>query len=204
MFFLMLSCTLIIRGCLGSSPVEELYMKKIYLLMLLISLTVSAVAEEISSVAFNPSRLGQFTHLKVSGKATLHGGIDGGGVPVADLYINSNGSVVMQNNTEQAGGLPEDVHPYAGSWTARNVYAINNIRSEYEGSKKNVALRVPNARVYSSRTTAAPVQVQGYGSWRGNLSGDILIDYVNFYDALTAGRCGFCELELNLFGRNFF
>lgn len=50
-------------------------MKKIYMLGTLLMAAVGVSAESVSSVSFNPSRLGGYEHLKVSGNATLRGGL---------------------------------------------------------------------------------------------------------------------------------
>ena len=55
--------------------VVELTMKKIYLLVLGVLAAAVVGAENVSSVSFNPARLGNYEHLKVSGRASFPGGL---------------------------------------------------------------------------------------------------------------------------------
>lgn len=66
-------------------------MKKLFsLLLILTGVTVLLQAETVSSVSFNPSRMGEYTYLKVADKANLKGGLN-----ATTLNISSGGTVSM-------------------------------------------------------------------------------------------------------------
>ena len=51
-------------------------MKKLFCICFLLASSISLyAAEKISAVSFNPSRMGEYTYLKVADKATLRGGL---------------------------------------------------------------------------------------------------------------------------------
>lgn len=78
-------------------------MNKIYWLGVLLCATISVSAESVSSVTFNPSRLGDYEHLKVSGSATLRGGLKAKdlnlGVKPTATAVQQNGSANPANET---------------------------------------------------------------------------------------------------------
>ncbi len=65
-------------------------MKKLFALLVL-GLTVPAVAEIVSTVSFNPSRIGEYTQLKISRDANFKGGLD-----ATTMNVNTGGTVTMQ------------------------------------------------------------------------------------------------------------
>ena len=65
-------------------------MKHILLFCLSLFLSVPSFAEIISSVSFNPSRMGEYTYLKITDKANLKGGLN-----ATTMNINSGGTVTM-------------------------------------------------------------------------------------------------------------
>ena len=69
-------------------------MKKFIFGLLLMVCSFPTLAEVVSSVSFNPSRMGEYTYLKVTDKANLKGGLD---TPV--LNIQSGGTVSMQTDS---------------------------------------------------------------------------------------------------------
>ncbi len=87
-------------------------MKKIYLLAVAFMLLGEAGAEEVSSVSFNPSRLGDYEVVKVSERANLYGGLN----VSSDLQITSRdaGTVTMQNNTRDTRGVPQNKYLFRG------------------------------------------------------------------------------------------
>jgi hypothetical protein len=72
-------------------------MNKFYWLGLLTLIALPVAAENVSSVSFNPSRLGNYDYLKVSGPAKFPGGLR---TPV--LEVNTPGTLTVQNNTTSA------------------------------------------------------------------------------------------------------
>ena len=72
-------------------------MNKFYWLGLLTLIALPVAAENVSSVSFNPSRLGNYDYLKVSGPAKFPGGLR---TPV--LEVNTPGTLTVQNNTSSA------------------------------------------------------------------------------------------------------
>ena len=70
-------------------------MKKLFsLLLILTGVTVWLQAETVSSVSFNPSRMGEYTYLKVADKANLKGGLN-----ATTLNISSGGTVSMTTDS---------------------------------------------------------------------------------------------------------
>lgn len=70
-------------------------MKRIVFVLFGVLLGCAAyAAETVSSVSFNPSRMGEYTYLKVSDKATLSGGLS-----ATTVNISSGGTVTMNADT---------------------------------------------------------------------------------------------------------
>ena len=69
----------------------ENFMKKLYLLLLL-GLCMPAAAEMVSTISYNPSRLGQYSSLKIANSAAFLGGL------YTDL-LQLNGDTTMINKT---------------------------------------------------------------------------------------------------------
>ena len=76
-------------------------MKKIYGLCASLFLVFPLAAEEVSSVSFNPSRLGDYTYLKVSGEARLQGGLQTPALNV-DMTSASASRVTLRADTPAA------------------------------------------------------------------------------------------------------
>ena len=75
----------------GEISYKGVCMKKLFsLLLILTGVTVLLQAETVSSVSFNPSRMGEYTYLKVADKANLKGGLN-----ATTLNISSGGTVSM-------------------------------------------------------------------------------------------------------------
>ncbi|MBR4592448.1 MAG: hypothetical protein IKO35_04490, partial [Elusimicrobiaceae bacterium] len=89
-------------------------MKK-FCVFLLFVLSLPVSAEIVSSVSFNPSRLGNYTHLKISGEANFRGGLEVQGTDPSSadplqrgiLVINNRADgVTMSNETGQDYNIP--------------------------------------------------------------------------------------------------
>ncbi len=72
-------------------------MRRIILLAIAFVFPMAAYAynESVAAISFNPSRLGAYNYLKAVNTATLRGGIS---VGPEQLYINSTGTVTLQDN----------------------------------------------------------------------------------------------------------
>lgn len=68
--------------------------KKLFSICLFFCMTASVSAEVISTISYNPSRMGEYTYLKISDRASFKGGL---ATPV--LNINSSGTVSMESDT---------------------------------------------------------------------------------------------------------
>lgn len=114
-------------------------MKRILLLLFGLLLGSAAYAAEmVSSVSFNPSRMGEYTYLKVSDKATLSGGLN-----ATTLNINSGGTVAM--NADLPGRI-YDVPTVTGA----SGSAINMPNTVFHGNTSNTYAS------YKSEDTATP------------------------------------------------
>ena len=80
------------------------------------AVTVSA-QETVSSVSFNPSRLGNFEKLKVSGSATLRGGLQ-----TTNLEIGGKANLAITDGTQKVcWPLKEDGSCQCNSWQSTNT-----------------------------------------------------------------------------------
>ena len=108
---------------------------------LMILLLVSAPlchAEIISSVSFNPSRMGEYTYLKITDKANLKGGLN-----AATMNINSGGTVTMTtDNSARIYDVP--------TVTGASGSAINMPNTAFHGNTSNTYSS------YKSESTSAP------------------------------------------------
>ena len=105
-------------------------MKKLFsLLLILTGVTVLLQAETVSSVSFNPSRMGEYTYLKVADKANLKGGLN-----ATTLNISSGGTVSMTTDSSS------------------RVYQIDTVTGEANSSidMPNTAFHGNTANTYSS------------------------------------------------------
>ena len=94
-------------------------MKKIYLLLLL-GICMPAAAEMVSTISYNPSRLGKYSSLKVSRSAAFLGGLDVKG----DFYINND---VTFTNKSQGNFYFKSVEaPTGGDIDMRNQTVFHN------------------------------------------------------------------------------
>ena len=108
---------------------------------LMILLLVSAPlchAEIISSVSFNPSRMGEYTYLKITDKANLKGGLN-----ATTMNINSGGTVTMTTDTSSRIYDVPTVTGASGS-------AINMPNTAFHGNTSNTYSS------YKSESTSAP------------------------------------------------
>ena len=108
---------------------------------LMILLLVSAPlchAEIISSVSFNPSRMGEYTYLKITDKANLKGGLN-----ATTMNINSGGTVTMTtDNSARIYDVP--------TVTGASGSAINMPNTAFHGNTSNTYSS------YKSESTSAP------------------------------------------------
>ena len=105
-------------------------MKKLFsLLLILTGVTVWLQAETVSSVSFNPSRMGEYTYLKVADKANLKGGLN-----ATTLNISSGGTVSMTTDSSS------------------RVYQIDTVTGEANSSidMPNTAFHGNTSNTYSS------------------------------------------------------
>ncbi len=105
-------------------------MKKLFsLLLVLMGVPVLLQAETVSSVSFNPSRMGEYTYLKVADKANLKGGLN-----ATTLNISSGGTVSMTTDSSS------------------RVYQIDTVTGEANSSidMPNTAFHGNTANTYSS------------------------------------------------------
>ena len=100
-------------------------MKHILLFCLSLFLSVPSFAEIISSVSFNPSRMGEYTYLKITDKANLKGGLK-----ATTMNINSGGTVTMTTDTSSRIYDVPTVTGASGS-------AINMPNTAFHGNTSN-------------------------------------------------------------------
>ena len=113
-------------------------MKHILLFCLSLFLSVPSFAEIISSVSFNPSRMGEYTYLKITDKANLKGGLN-----AATMNINSGGTVTMTtDNSARIYDVP--------TVTGASGSAINMPNTAFHGNTSNTYSS------YKSESTSAP------------------------------------------------
>ena len=113
-------------------------MKHILLFCLSLFLSVPSFAEIISSVSFNPSRMGEYTYLKITDKANLKGGLK-----ATTMNINSGGTVTMTTDTSSRIYDVPTVTGASGS-------AINMPNTAFHGNTSNTYSS------YKSESTSAP------------------------------------------------
>ena len=113
-------------------------MKQILLFCLSLFLSVPSFAEIISSVSFNPSRMGEYTYLKITDKANLKGGLN-----ATTMNINSGGTVTMTtDNSARIYDVP--------TVTGASGSAINMPNTAFHGNTSNTYSS------YKSESTSAP------------------------------------------------
>ena len=113
-------------------------MKHILLFCLSLFLSVPSFAEIISSVSFNPSRMGEYTYLKITDKANLKGGLN-----ATTMNINSGGTVTMTtDNSARIYDVP--------TVTGASGSAINMPNTAFHGNTSNTYSG------YTSESTSAP------------------------------------------------
>ena len=114
-------------------------MKKLFYVFVLLAGSVSLyAAETVSSVSFNPSRMGDYTYLKVANKATLKGGlktpemnISVGGTISAEYSPNDSSRVYVIN---QLMGNP------TSAIDMEQAVFHGNIAAQYTGYKSESSL----------------------------------------------------------------
>lgn len=113
-------------------------MKKLWVLLLL-GLSFPAGAEIVSTISYNPARMGQYDYLKVSKEAVFKGGLE----VSTDLNVNSSGTVEME-------------------WDASNANKIYNVTTVTGGANTAVDMPNttfcggPNASAYNAANPTAP------------------------------------------------
>lgn len=106
-------------------------MKKYLILFLLACFSWPVQAEEVSSVSFNPSRLGEYTYLKAASKAVLLGGLK---TPKLNLAVAGTSTISMNlNNTTDGLYLIDTLTGRAGS----SLYMPNTIFHGIGDTNKN-------------------------------------------------------------------
>ncbi|MGN0023988.1 MAG: hypothetical protein ACI351_00970 [Candidatus Avelusimicrobium sp.] len=139
-------------------------MKKLWVLLLL-GLSFPAGAEIVSTISYNPARMGQYDYLKVSKEAVFKGGLE----VSTDLNVNSSGTVEME-------------------WDASNANKIYNVPTVTGGA--NTAVDMPNttfrggaaltsnASAYNAANTTVPTTTLEVGLNGGSLSATSKDSYV--------------------------
>lgn len=120
-------------------------MKKILLGTMLL-LATAALAETVSSVSYNPSRLGDYQYLKVSDSAKLKGGL-----ATQALNLNSGGNIRLTNDTTAnsytvgniTGAQENGMYMSNALW--RNANTSGN---SYAVSTTNPAGQIPTITVF--------------------------------------------------------
>ena len=142
-------------------------MKHILLFCLSLFLSVPSFAEIISSVSFNPSRMGEYTYLKITDKANLKGGLN-----ATTMNINSGGTVTMTtDNSARIYDVP--------TVTGASGSAINMPNTAFHGNTSNTYSS------YKSESTSVPsgllpsVRVKGGTQTYNNDSYIQTLDAVN-------------------------
>lgn len=110
-------------------------MKNTWIVGLFLLAAISASAETVSSVSFNPSRLGNFEKLKVSGAATLRGGL-------TTPELNIGGQPTVVDRSESGDVAVSDGATI--TMTATQPYAIASVASSAPATSYN-RLNVPLA-----------------------------------------------------------
>ena len=131
-------------------------MKKLFYVFVLLTGSVSLyAAETVSSVSFNPSRMGDYTYLKVANKATLKGGlktpemnISVGGTISAEYSPNDSSRVYVIN---QLMGNP------TSAIDMEQAVFHGNIAAQYTGYKSESSLLpaglLPLVTIYGGNQT---------------------------------------------------
>ncbi len=105
-------------------------MKKISAVILFLALAVWTGAENVSSVSFNPARLGDYEHLKVAGQTSLQGGLK-----VTTLNI---GAEPLADDGSQAGGQVNLTYPTPGLF---DLFSLGNVN----GNAERTFISMPSA-----------------------------------------------------------
>ena len=113
-------------------------MKRVFLLLFGVGCCIPLSAEIISSVSFNPSRMGEYTYLKVADKASLKGGLN-----AATMNISSGGTVTM--NADSSSRIYE-----VPTVTGASGSAINMPNTAFHGNTSNTY------SAYKSESGSAP------------------------------------------------
>lgn len=116
-------------------------MKKLFsLFFLFFAAGAMLQAETVSKVSFNPSRMGEYTHLKVADKANLKGGLQ-----ATTLNISSGGTVSAYTDSSS------------------RTYEINTLTGEYGSAidMPNAAFHGNTANTYSSYSASSSTAPSG-------------------------------------------
>ena len=95
-------------------------MKRISLFTLLCLIAIPVLAEQVSVVTFNPSRLGEYQHLKVTDSATLRGGLS-----TPRFEVGAGAAVLLDNQTTDKQVLFGDIVGGQGNPGNRGEMTIN-------------------------------------------------------------------------------
>ena len=164
-------------------------MKKIVALLVLGCASMSW-AEAVSSVVYNPSRLGQYTRLKVSSNAVLRGGLQ---TPLLNIASNSSGNgVKMKNNLLFASGLSKYniglVQSKAG--TISNSIQMENVVFKGADLSENLGL------VYMATSDITPTNVLNQFEVRGGTVKFLDDSYIESLE-VSGITSGVPELRIN-------
>lgn len=107
-------------------------MKKLFYVCFLLLGSVSLyAAETISSVSFNPSRMGEYTYLKVADKATLKGGLK---TPQLNVSVGGTVSVYPDTSSRVYGINQVNGQVHTAIEMENTVFHGNNV-NQYAGYK---------------------------------------------------------------------
>ena len=113
-------------------------MKQVVLVCAVLLFPLFVDAETVASVSFNPSRMGEYTYLKVADKASLKGGLN-----AATMNISSGGTVTM--NADSSSRIYE-----VPTVTGASGSAINMPNTVFHGNTSNTY------SAYKSESSSAP------------------------------------------------
>lgn len=169
-------------------------MKKLFLLVFIVSVVGVATAEVIDSVSFNPSRLGRYEHLKVSDK------LDVGCLTTQSMMLdvgcrvtmNYSGSSAVDIGCAYVSGVDMDDET---TMYVPSVYLIGGTTETNGDVKLNGNLQAPEATSVYANTLNLPnhtVRVNGGGKlWNG--TGSSTMQFVLGGNDIPSPQSGDCE-----------
>ena len=128
-------------------------MKKFFAIMLLATF-LPVGAETVSSVSFNPSRLGNYEQLKVSGFARLQGGLE-----TPEMNISSNyGVITVENNSTTQVYQIGDVVGVQN--TAIDMQRTDFVGADFTGADYDVALISPAGQIPTTMVSGGKLTLE--------------------------------------------